>query len=538
MKKSYLWFGFISVSLLLIAAVQSIQSSRSESSSSQTDISSQPIEVQGTATMLTKSVRAFGATPNDTLDDTAAIQRTINAVAKSGGGRVYFPGGTYLVSINSLKRSSSAIKIRSNIKLQGAGAAKSVIKLADQQGNYDSIFGAENPSSPVSNFAMYDLAVDGNGLNNPTNGSQDLQETGLFRHAIRIYAGENIRIARNRFFDQVSVNTISVNGNSIKDVKITTNTFDLIGGGDVDYDHSTIYSQGKQITISNNTFSSRFGSGTRGARTAIEIHGDDQVVTKNKITGYLYGVNVTGTGWPNGSENQLYANNVLQDVGTGFVLWSNRTGVERLSSLFSSKPGLANVTIRNNQISIDVNGWRNFFAQEPRSGITFEPNRNAPIRNLDIANNNISFSNSTGVDSQSDYFASGITLWKHSNPNVSVQDIQIRNNRIQNTPGPGIFFDSPVQRAQIVNNQIINPGRSQNSLDDIYRSAIYLANRVSGIQINDNTLVDNQSQSTMKFGVVNQANCSGGCSNRRNSLQVLSGAPVPLSRSNSGLFGM
>lgn len=48
------------------------------------------------------SVRLYGAIGNGIADDTAAIQATINAVFAAGGGTVYIPAGTYMVSALSL----------------------------------------------------------------------------------------------------------------------------------------------------------------------------------------------------------------------------------------------------------------------------------------------------------------------------------------------------------------------------------------------------------------------------------------------------
>lgn len=52
--------------------------------------------------LITKSplmdVRAYGATGDGVTDDTAAIQATIDAAYTAGGGVVFFPAGTYLVS--------------------------------------------------------------------------------------------------------------------------------------------------------------------------------------------------------------------------------------------------------------------------------------------------------------------------------------------------------------------------------------------------------------------------------------------------------
>ena len=46
----------------------------------------------------TTSVKNFGAVGNGIADDTVAVQAAINSVSAAGGGTVYFPQGTYLLS--------------------------------------------------------------------------------------------------------------------------------------------------------------------------------------------------------------------------------------------------------------------------------------------------------------------------------------------------------------------------------------------------------------------------------------------------------
>ncbi len=54
------------------------------------------------------SVRDFGAKGDGATKDTAAIQAAIEACARSGGGRVYFPNGKFL---------SGTITLRDNVTL-------------------------------------------------------------------------------------------------------------------------------------------------------------------------------------------------------------------------------------------------------------------------------------------------------------------------------------------------------------------------------------------------------------------------------------
>ncbi len=59
----------------------------------------------------TVTIDSFKANGNDHNDDTANIQRAIDAISESGGGVVFFPKGTYY--INALK----SIKLKDNVAL-------------------------------------------------------------------------------------------------------------------------------------------------------------------------------------------------------------------------------------------------------------------------------------------------------------------------------------------------------------------------------------------------------------------------------------
>lgn len=65
----------------------------------------------------------YGATGNGANDDTAAVQAAINACGAAGGGIVYFPPGTYLIS-------STLNRHYANVTLMGAGSTATVLKAA------------------------------------------------------------------------------------------------------------------------------------------------------------------------------------------------------------------------------------------------------------------------------------------------------------------------------------------------------------------------------------------------------------------------
>lgn len=439
---------------------------------------------------LSVSVKNFGAVGNGTADDTRAIQKAIDAVYNAGGGVVFFTPGIYKVTINP--STLQAITIHAKVILKGVDRRNSIIKLADRQGNYNSILAGATPSSDLSDFAMYDLAVDGNGSNNPVIAETDFKPNKL-RYALRIYAGSRIHIERCRFTNQNNINTITTNGNTISDVWITYNVFESIGGGTVDYDHSTIYTHGKRIQISNNSFSSRSGAGTKGARTAIEIHGDEHTVNNNKISGYTYGINVTGVA--KRSNGQTIINNVIEDVYTGVVVWSYFYGGNTAS------PALVDCDINNNKIRLNVNAWRSVvlsWGNEPSAGISLQPKSDAPIKNLNIVNNRISFTNFYGSNRISDYLSSGINLRRILN--VETENINISGNTIENSLAAGIYISMPIKFGKISGNNIGNFGMSTNPFSNYYRRAILVDGDFKNVQFNDNWIINNYGSQHDKGG--------------------------------------
>ena len=78
------------------------------------------------------SVKDFGATGDGVTDDTAAIQSALNAVNSVGGGKVFLPAGTYLVSESGLSTIKACLFIGDNTIVEGEGEA-SEIKMANSQ---------------------------------------------------------------------------------------------------------------------------------------------------------------------------------------------------------------------------------------------------------------------------------------------------------------------------------------------------------------------------------------------------------------------
>ena len=109
------------------------------------------------------NVKAHGAKGDGKTDDTNAIQECIDKAKAAGGGVVYFPAGTYMVS---------GLELKSDVVLQGAGKDATIIKLIDDSNqhvvyttNFDELVGT-SPSEGdygVAGAGLRYLKIDGNG---------------------------------------------------------------------------------------------------------------------------------------------------------------------------------------------------------------------------------------------------------------------------------------------------------------------------------------------------------------------------------------
>lgn len=126
--------------------------------------------------MVIYNVKDYGAVGDGVTNDTEAIQQAIDEVHANGGGTVYIPNGTYIVSGNGIA-SDGAIEVKSNVTLTGEGMGDTIIKLED--GSSDKVTGIiRTPSGEVTeNVTISNLSIDGNQDN--TTGEVDGIFTGV-----------------------------------------------------------------------------------------------------------------------------------------------------------------------------------------------------------------------------------------------------------------------------------------------------------------------------------------------------------------------
>jgi len=132
-------------------------------------------------------VRSYGATGDGIADDTAAFIKTIESLP-AGGGAVYVPSGTYLIS--------APISLPSNILVFGDGASSLLLAsrhwVAPGQSEFEFFKNVNYTSTTVvdRNITIENLAFSYTNLRNVPNGGN---------HAIRFRKAGNIRISSCTF---------------------------------------------------------------------------------------------------------------------------------------------------------------------------------------------------------------------------------------------------------------------------------------------------------------------------------------------------
>jgi hypothetical protein len=134
------------------------------------------------------SVKDFGAVGDGVADDTAAITAAIDAVFNAGGGTVYLPPGTYLVS-SIVKNWTGAVTV--NIR----GAGKRVTKLKKKTGTLSPVLDFSADLSVLDVYCEFsDFRIEGNAKTN--NG---IRATRLARWVMRNLLIESCDVGLDNF---------------------------------------------------------------------------------------------------------------------------------------------------------------------------------------------------------------------------------------------------------------------------------------------------------------------------------------------------
>ena len=171
------------------------------------------------------SVKDYGAKGDGKTDDRSAIQLAVDAVNDAGGGIVNFPAGVYVVTAPNNGKWEPQVRLCSNVKFQGEGMLKSIVKMADNQGAYDAIFAGE----ALAGFSMLDLGMDANGATNPVITKVDGFNSPYLHTPVYLPKAKDIAIQRCRFTNLSGIWAVYLPGRA-ENVVIDSCLFDNIGG--------------------------------------------------------------------------------------------------------------------------------------------------------------------------------------------------------------------------------------------------------------------------------------------------------------------
>ena len=468
-------------------------------------------------------VTAFGAVADDGVDDTAAIQRALDAVHSAGGGTLVFPPGRYDISINaSLRR---ALTLHPRLRLLGRPAGQATLRLADNQIIYESIMATASYPTRLDDAVFEGLVFDANGLNNPVRSAAETNGdlgTPTLRYVIRSFAGSRVLVRNCSFVNNDNGNTLSFNGNDISDVLIEQNKFLAVGGALIDHDHSSIYADGLRIRIADNEFRSRFGAGTLGARTAIETHTDDQAVVGNTIHGFLQGANAVAD--VTRPARQLYRDNRFSAVAVGINIWPLAT-----SALNATATAYTALVLQGNDIRIDADAWWASPAMviNAPAGIHFETDvASARLARLEIVDNRITFDSFAGRNADRDRVSAGIDL-RGADGRMPIDVLTVSRNTVRNAIGPGILGTTHIgsgSASMITDNTLIDSGRGASlaGAGDLFRTGILLAGSSTGLSVLRNAISNSGPAATPTLnGIVLASNCTPPCTVGNNMASAL-----------------
>ena len=446
--------------------------------------------ILGIAPSAAFSVKAYGAAGNGVSNDTAAIQRAINAASTAGGGVVYFPTGTYLISPPT---TAEVFNVPSgNIAFRGDGVGLSILKMASGAGDYYTVFGPK--ANDVSYLWFRDLTFDQNSTGNPV--------TSSITTYIRAFVWTNLvstslTVEDCEFTDVNALNIIvSYNTETI----VRNCRFSGVGGGSVYHDSSLLYVAADSATIENNIFISN-GPGSAGANAAIETHGGKMTVTGNSIDGFQVGMNITGVAPTESSAIAVVGNTIARGY-YGIEIYS---GIDGSHESGNGVNGLviAGNTIRLAQTLYSVNAQSGAAPTGNPSGIFVNPTANLPLINVSITGNTITFDLESSSSAPYNDAGMGIGYWDSLGTN-SISQFVVSDNMIVSANVNAIRFAVNMEDVLISGNMILNSGSSvSSSLIAAYQNGIFLASTTAAkdIRVLNNVITDNNSTARMVRGI-------------------------------------
>jgi predicted nucleic-acid-binding Zn-ribbon protein len=299
---------------------------------------SAPLAQQGT----TINVKDAGAKGDGRSDDAPAINQAIATLTAKGGGTLYIPQGTYLLT-STTGSNNVLIAPKSNIHIKGDGIDKTILKVSNGlnakfPAGFNVIYSSSSdPREVINNFSVEQLTIDENGGNNITDNVKRYKNAG-----VGVRYGNNITVSKVKVVNNPGRQCISIGNNTPENIVKTVtvrdcifkNMADAVPGNDAQNDHSTIFiiADGQQVignTITNDNFSQ--------ATTAIELSGYNGTIQGNTIANVHKAFNVISALMS--THDMSYTNNKCTNIQMAFA------------TVITPGKSLSNIDVENNNFS-------------------------------------------------------------------------------------------------------------------------------------------------------------------------------------------
>lgn len=188
----------------------------------------------------------YGAKGDGSTDDSAAIQAAINAAAAAGGGRVFFPSGTY--------RIGTFVRLKTNVSLVGSNRTTTILKA--RAGLTIGVLVATSGDA-VTDASIEDLTVDG-----------DYSASALAINGIQVTTGTRVKVHRSAVRD-VGGNGIIFQTNSAE-CEVVNCDIRTTGRANAQTGFGVLFSAASRCTVSGSQFYNCNGMTVGGNTNALD----------------------------------------------------------------------------------------------------------------------------------------------------------------------------------------------------------------------------------------------------------------------------
>ena len=333
------------------------------------------------------NVKNYGAKGDGLMDDTKAIQSTINAASPLTKTTIYFPAGTYKIGSYTTTRNyleNYCLFLHSNIDIEGEGD-QTIIFLSDH------IFDKRDTSAnahlfygyKIQNISFSNLVIDMNGSNNLVPQKIIKNYSAIFTSygnnyyihdiAIRNCSGTNMINIMSKGRGLIIENCKFINGGNY-----VGNPFPNTG----QYDYSFIYTEWDSTEVQNNIIEQQnIDIALQNYTGGIELHGSNTSAIANTIKGCWPAIYISSSN-NSAMQNVLVQNNDIIDCVTGISFWI----VQPMSNIFIYNNQIKLTTTRSSKLKLCAgiyvpNGNVKEYSKKMANA--------APINNLEINGNTI-----------------------------------------------------------------------------------------------------------------------------------------------------